>query len=36
MLREGNTSGDCCKKDFEIAFVSAQNQQVQSPAALMN
>lgn len=34
MLRE--VSGDCCKKDLEIVFVSAQNQQVQNPSALIN
>lgn len=36
MLREGNVSGDYCKKDLEIAFVSAQNEQVQNPSALIN
>lgn len=36
MLREGNVPGDYCKKDLEIAFVSAQNEQVQNPSALIN
>lgn len=37
MLGEGKLSGDCCKKDLEIVFVCAHNQQVQkSSSALIN